>query len=325
LGGEELSVDKRAVEFACQQRAAQEIVVALTKDLDHTVIGLDVKTGVAEMLLTCLNCLVWQRDKGKIKLTFQALDEGTTFDGAFALAQSIAIPPEVRKPLNTYLRELSHFPRDAFDVSGMIRPDVPWEKFDLMPARHHHNSLRSVFVAPAVAAGLMAAPGPAPTPKPVPAFEMRPIGEADQPAVAAQVAKFWVEPRIAYTDGLIDVRSLDGRVIIDGGKVVASITWRPYEDCLHVVTLASERERRGFASTLLKEAEEEAKRQNLSRVLVSTDNANLHAMGFYQRRNYVLWRIHPGIMDSLRMLKPTIPPVANKIVIRDQIDFLKKL
>lgn len=59
------------------------------------------------------------------------------------------------------------------------------------------------------------------------------------------------------------------------------------------------------------------------RLLVTTTNDNLAAIGFYQRRGFRLHAIRTGAVDEARLRKPTIPLVGfNGIELHDEIDLL---
>ena len=59
--------------------------------------------------------------------------------------------------------------------------------------------------------------------------------------------------------------------------------------------------------SLLAAAETEARTSGACRLVVSTDNGNLRALGFYQRNGYSLAALHRGAIDRFRRLKPQIP------------------
>jgi hypothetical protein len=57
-----------------------------------------------------------------------------------------------------------------------------------------------------------------------------------------------------------------------------------------------------------------------------TTNDNLHALGFYQKRGYVLTKLYPDIVKEARKIKPEIPLVSeNGIPIRDELLLEKSL
>lgn len=316
-------MDKTTVEFMCGSRSPGDIVNALTKDLDENDIGTATKTGVVELINSTAGVLVYLREKGEMKMNFQTLADATTFDGLMTLIHRHNIPADVRKPVLVYLRELPGFPIDAVDFARLQKVEEVLAKYDFTVQRQQNEYTRSFFMKPAIACGLIKAPAPPPGAPGATGHVIRPISDADRAAVKAQIKKHWTDEQIAWAHEFIDTSALPGFVAVEGGRVIASLTYRTVDNMLQVVTLASDKEKRGVGTSLLKEAEEEARRQKLPRVMISTDNANLLAYGFYQKRGYVLHKVHINVMDILRFEKPTIPKVANKIALRDQLDFVK--
>jgi|SRR3972149_7824421 len=157
-------------------------------------------------------------------------------------------------------------------------------------------------------------------------YSIRAIEEKDFDAVAAQICAHWTLTKLGYIDGFIETYGLPGLVAVEDNQVIGSLTWRPYENCLQVVTLISDQEARGIGSALLKAAEDEARRLKFPRVLISTENSYIDALVFYQKRGYVLHRVHLNVVENLRKQKPSIPEIdTNGIPVRDQIDLIKDL
>ncbi|MBI3440627.1 MAG: GNAT family N-acetyltransferase, partial [Proteobacteria bacterium] len=158
-------------------------------------------------------------------------------------------------------------------------------------------------------------------------YRIRSTESRDYDAVAAQICYHWTLTKLGYIDTLVETFGLPGFVAVDGGdKVIGSLTWRSFENCFQVMTLISDQSGLGIGSELLTAAEEEARRLNFSRLLISTENSYTDALVFYQKRGYVLYRVHFNVMENLRKLKPSIPEIdTNGIPIRDQIDLIKDL
>jgi ribosomal protein S18 acetylase RimI-like enzyme len=157
-------------------------------------------------------------------------------------------------------------------------------------------------------------------------IEVRPIRPADRSAVDALTIRFWGETRVVDLDGVVDTSGLPGAVAVADGELAGAVTWRRAGDALRIVTIASLREGIGVGRTLLAAAEAEARRMAAARIMLSTTNDNLRALGFYQRAGFVLVALHPGAVARMRAHKPAIPAVAdNGIPIRDQIDLEKRL
>ena len=63
-----------------------------------------------------------------------------------------------------------------------------------------------------------------------------------------------------------------------------------------------------------------------ARLVVSTGNNNLRALGLYQRNGYRLAALHLGAIDGFRRLKPQIPRAdPTGIPLRDMIELGKPL
>ena len=78
--------------------------------------------------------------------------------------------------------------------------------------------------------------------------------------------------------------------------------------------------------SLLSAVEHRASSLGCQRVILTTTNDNLHALGFYQRRGYQLRVLFPGQVNQSRLLKPSIPEIGDhKIPIRDELQLEKVL
>ena len=160
----------------------------------------------------------------------------------------------------------------------------------------------------------------------MPSIETAPIEDEDRATVDALTRRHWAETRVVYVSGAIDTRGLPGAIARIDGIFAGAVTWLPENDALRIVTIASALPGRGAGRALLAAAEAAARDEGLARVIVSTVNSNLHALGFYQRNGYELAALHRGAIAGLRRLKPAMPEVdGNGIPIRDQIDLEKRL
>jgi ribosomal protein S18 acetylase RimI-like enzyme len=80
--------------------------------------------------------------------------------------------------------------------------------------------------------------------------------------------------------------------------IAGALAWRPFDDALHILALATDpmHQRAGVGGHLVAEAELLARRQNWPRVIVTITNDNLPALYFYQRRGY---RVSAILRDSI--------------------------
>ena len=83
------------------------------------------------------------------------------------------------------------------------------------------------------------------------------------------------------------------------GDISGALAWKPREDALQIVALATDPmwQRSGVGGYLVAEAEIVARRSGSTRVVLATTNDNLPALYFYQRRGY---RITAVVRDAWR-------------------------
>ena len=158
------------------------------------------------------------------------------------------------------------------------------------------------------------------------AVEIHPITPATRPAVDALTLRHWGGTRIHDVAGIYETSGLPGAVALVGGSFAGAATWSQEPRLLRIVTLASLIDGRGVGRALLAAAEAEARAAGVARLVVSTGNNNLRALGLYQRNGYRLAALHLGAIDGFRRLKPEIPATdPTGIAIRDMIELEKPL
>ena len=153
------------------------------------------------------------------------------------------------------------------------------------------------------------------------AFEPRRLTQNDIP----RLRRFWVE----HWGGEIMIihgeayrpDQLDGFVVEEGDEWTGLITFVCKDGEMEVTSLDSLREGQGLGTKLLSRVIEAARKQKCNRVVLTTTNDNLNAIGFYQKRGFQLAAIHRGAVDEARKIKPGIPKIGNHgIPIRDEIE-----
>ena len=156
--------------------------------------------------------------------------------------------------------------------------------------------------------------------------EIRPISPENRGAVDALAVRHWGGTRIYDVVGVYETCELPGAVALLDGGFAGAVTWDYEPDLLRIVTIASVAQGRGIGRALLAAAEAEARAAGLRRLVVSTSNSNLRALGFYQRNGYMLAALHLGAIDGFRRLKPQIPEFdPTGIRVRDMIELEKRL
>jgi GNAT superfamily N-acetyltransferase len=122
-------------------------------------------------------------------------------------------------------------------------------------------------------------------------YEIRQIGDSDREWMARLLKEQWGSEKIV-TRGKCEITSLDSLV-----------------------------EGIGIGTTLIESVKEVAKANKCRKVWLITTNDNLHALGFYQKRGFVIANIYANAIAESRKLKPEIPEIGNDgIVIRDEIE-----
>jgi ribosomal protein S18 acetylase RimI-like enzyme len=146
----------------------------------------------------------------------------------------------------------------------------------------------------------------------------RRLKKADLP----RVRQFWIDrwggDEMVIRGQLVRPDGLDGFV---AGDWLGLVTFYIRDDECEITSLDSLSEGQGIGTALIEAVAAEARQKGCRRVALITTNDNLHALGFYQRRGFVLASIHRGAIDRAREIKPTIPLVGeNNIPIRDEIE-----
>ena len=112
-----------------------------------------------------------------------------------------------------------------------------------------------------------------------------------------------------------------GFVAVQGEVWVSVGTYRVDDDSCEITLLDSPLEGRGGATAVIAAIAGECRRRGLARLWLITTNDNVEALGFYQRRGFVLVALHRDAIADARRLKPEIPMIAsNGITIRDEFE-----
>ncbi len=141
----------------------------------------------------------------------------------------------------------------------------------------------------------------------------------------SRLRQFWIEhwggEEIVSRGRIYRPEQLDGFVVEDGEEWLGLLTFVIEAGECEVTSLDSLREGRGIGSLLIAQAIDEARTQGCRRLFLITTNDNLHALGFYQKRGFVLVAIYRGAVNESRKLKPGIPLVGmDGIPLRDEIE-----
>jgi ribosomal protein S18 acetylase RimI-like enzyme len=151
--------------------------------------------------------------------------------------------------------------------------------------------------------------------------QVRPFSEDDRPWAIELMRERWGS-EVAITRGKArDASLLEGFVAEIEGEPVGLAVYETRGAESELVTLDSLQEGAGVGSTLVAAVANTAWRQECRRLLVVTTNDNVRALGFYQRRGFVLTALRKGAVDKSRQIKPEIPELGcDDIPIHDELE-----
>ena len=148
----------------------------------------------------------------------------------------------------------------------------------------------------------------------------------DTPQVREFWREHWGEDLIVAHGEIYYPEGMEGIIALEEGQRVGLATYVVRENGCEIVSLDSLREGHGIGGRLIDEVAAAARRAGCGRIFLTTTNDNLHALGFYQKRGFVLITLRPGALDTSRRIKPSIPLIGmHGIPLRDELDLEMKL
>lgn len=151
------------------------------------------------------------------------------------------------------------------------------------------------------------------------------INESNRKRAKDFFVQHWGSPIMVIASGTYNCSELEGYMATDeSGQTIGLITYMNRERRFEILSLDSMVEQRGVGTALMVAVETLAKQKGAKAIHLVTTNDNLHALGFYQKRGYVLYKLHKDAVKKARLIKPEIPFVSkNQIPIRDEIECVK--
>ena len=147
---------------------------------------------------------------------------------------------------------------------------------------------------------------------------LRSLTADDLPRLRSFWEQHWAGDEMVVHGEVYRPEQVEGFVTEDWTGVV---TYLISGDECEIISLDSLREQQGTGSALIHAVVNRARERGCRRLLVSTTNDNLHALGFYQRRGFQLAAIRRDAVTEARKRKPRIPLIGeNSIPIRDEIE-----
>lgn len=151
-------------------------------------------------------------------------------------------------------------------------------------------------------------------------LSVKPLTTDDKDWVRRFTVEHWGSEIVVGHGAVYRPHELPGLVAVENGQRVGLLTYRVDGPDCEVVTIDSLRPGHGIGTRLIEAVVGVAREAGCRRVWLVTTNDNLAALGFYQRRGFVLTALHANAVAQSRTLKPQIPLVAaNGIPIRDEL------
>jgi GNAT superfamily N-acetyltransferase len=153
------------------------------------------------------------------------------------------------------------------------------------------------------------------------AASLRPLMDADRAWAGALIAERWGDAVIVSRGKAHHADQLPGMAAFLDDQPVGLVTYHMNGDQCEIVTLDSLIERRGIGKKLVNAVIDLALENGISRVWLVTTNDNAPALRFYERCEFRVSAVHPGMVDEARKLKPSIPLTGiDGVPIHDEIE-----
>jgi GNAT superfamily N-acetyltransferase len=155
----------------------------------------------------------------------------------------------------------------------------------------------------------------------MPLFQIRPTDEHDRTFIRELITRRWKAEAVVVHEKIYYPAELPGFITELDNKIYGLITYQISGDQCEIITLDSLKEGQGIGTQLIEAVKEKAVGSNCTRVIVTTTNDNLPALGFYQNYGFTIKAIMLNAVESSRLLKPSIPQTGFQgIPIRDEIE-----
>jgi GNAT superfamily N-acetyltransferase len=152
-------------------------------------------------------------------------------------------------------------------------------------------------------------------------FTIKSLTPADREWVRQFVLEHWHAEAVVAHAQVFYPHQLPGFVAASNNDRIGLVTYRLDNGGCEIMTLDSLRPGLGVGTALIEAVKAVAHWGGCHRLWLITTNDNLRALGFYQKRGFVLVAVHRGAVDEARQIKPSIPLTGSEgIPIRDEIE-----
>jgi len=152
-------------------------------------------------------------------------------------------------------------------------------------------------------------------------FYIRPVRSDDKIWIEQFITEHWLARSVVAHGVAYYPHQLPGFMAIGEQSPMGLLTYHVDGDACEIVTLNSVNPGLGIGTALLDAVRRKACQKGCSRLWLITTNDNVEALCFYQKRGFVLAKLHRDAVMRSRKLKPEIPLYGlESIPIRDEIE-----
>lgn len=152
-------------------------------------------------------------------------------------------------------------------------------------------------------------------------FEIRGKNSEDLKWIVPYMKENWGSEKIVTRNTIYDTKDLPGFIAVQNEKPAGIALYNIQNNECEMILLESFVEKIGIGSTLIKSVKRFAVTQGCKRLWLITTNDNLHAIRFYQLRDFSLVAIYRNALEESRKLKPELPLKGiDGIPLRDEIE-----
>lgn len=152
-----------------------------------------------------------------------------------------------------------------------------------------------------------------------PAFQIRPM--TDRHALEEMLRLRWSDGTIFVRGRLLNPQDVEAFGAYIDNRLHGVVTWRVEDGTLYMLTLNNITDRRGVGGVLMDTMVDMGRKKGFPFMRALLTNDNVAGLRFYQRRGFRIVAAHPGVIDMMRQLKPSIPPMGmHGIPLRDEIE-----
>jgi ribosomal protein S18 acetylase RimI-like enzyme len=154
-------------------------------------------------------------------------------------------------------------------------------------------------------------------------YTIRPIVTEDRILIKSLLDKHWGSTWIITKGVIHQADQLPGFVAIKENQLLGLVTYTIENKLCEIVTLNSLQEDIGIGSALINKVTDCARDAECTKLSLITTNDNVKALGFYQKRGFVIAAVYLNAIEGSRRLKPEIPFTGcDGIPIRDEIELI---